>query len=456
MVNICIIGASTAWTPTLAADLMYAIEDRIDFRFFDINRENSKLCVQWGRAASKNLGRKDTFKAYTNRRMALKDADGVIITISTGGLDAMEQDVKIPEKYKIFASVGDTAGPGGWSRSVRNIGVFRSMAEDFESVCPSAFIANYTNPLSSLTATLSRCCSNPLNGFCHAYFEIKDVIQKIFNLKDWGPISISIAGMNHFTWVQDFKIGRQNGYELLRKKISGGSLADCLPAESADEIGIYSGHEFCVELYDAFGYLPYPADRHTSEFVSFVLAGDSVKRRMKKQKGEKVEIIDYCRVRRTSVDYRRRQMKIREKRLLDMTAGKENMPGKSRETGAEMVKAYLMNKPFVDAVNLPNRGQIPGLPEGACVETMGVADGMGVRPLAAGPLPEPLLELMRPQAVCQKWIVEAMLGHNKDLLIHALYRDPQCSHLKLHQVRAMAEELLAANRKFLKPCKINF
>ena len=171
MTNIVILGASTSWVPTLVTDLLAAFDESLEIRLVDINPQNADLCVQWGAAANRHWGRRDQYVAYTDRRQALVDADAVLITLSTGGLSAMEHDLAIPERYGIYATVGDTTGPGGWSRSIRNIPVFRQFAEDFTAICPRAFIANYTNPLASLTATLQRCCPNPVVGLCHAYFE---------------------------------------------------------------------------------------------------------------------------------------------------------------------------------------------------------------------------------------------------------------------------------------------
>ena len=64
------------------------------------------------------------FMATDDQEAALKDADFVIITISTGGFGTMAHDLKIPEKFGIYQTVGDTVGPGGWSRALRNISVF--------------------------------------------------------------------------------------------------------------------------------------------------------------------------------------------------------------------------------------------------------------------------------------------------------------------------------------------
>jgi len=451
MKKICILGSSFMWTPTLTNDILAVFCEPVEIRFIDLNASAAEMCAAWGEAFSASCGRDDRYGAYTDRRAALSGADAVLITLSTGGLDAMECDIAIPEKYGILATVGDTAGPGGWARSARNIPVFLEFAKDFRELCPAAFIASYTNPMSSLSAALQRSCKNPVSGFCHAYFEIKDVIQSIFALPDWGSISVEIAGMNHFTWVTDFKINGEDGYSLLRKKIGGGSLRDVMPPDSKDELGYYSAHNLCVELYDAFGFLPYPADRHTSEFVSYVLTNNPACVAKSDGAGLKYGVVRRFNVARTTIEQRRRNVPEYKNKIIAETErfrGLEGQkPHKSRETGIDMIRAYLVNAPFVDAVNMLNIGQIQGLPSGACVETLGVADGFGVRPVNVGAVPEYLLEIMRPQAVCQSWIVEAMMTKNMELLMHALYRDPLCAFLSPSDIKAMGRELLEANER---------
>ncbi len=448
MATICVLGASTSWVPGLVTDLMSVFEEPLDIRLIDLNPRAGELGVEWCEAANRHHGRRDRFRAFTDRREALAGADAVLITLAVGGLAAMEQDLSIAEKYRVYTTVGDTAGPAGWARAIRNIPTFEAFAADFQEVCPSAIIVNYSNPMAALSATLQQCCDNPVVGLCHSYFETKDFIQKLFGLEDWRKISLSIAGMNHFTWVVEFRIGREDGYRLLREKVGDGSLRDILPEEYLPENGFFSGSLLCVELYDAFGYLPYPGDRHTGEFLSFTLSGDVERFPFQTKDGTSLDAARYCSIKRTSIEQRRAWLPDRESNMRQWIAGEKEMPKKSRETGAEMIQAYLHNKPMTDAVNVLNVGQIPGLPAGACVETFGVVDGMGVRPVMVGAVPEPLLEVMRPQAICQKWITDGVLCRDRDLLLHALYRDPQCAHLKPHEVRAMAAEMLEANRAF--------
>jgi alpha-galactosidase/6-phospho-beta-glucosidase family protein len=451
--KICVIGASVDWTPTLVTDLMAVFQEPLEINLLDIDPSAAELCRQWGEKAAKHYGRKDKFNACTDRRKALEGADAVLITISTGGLDTMQYDIAIPEKYGIFATVGDTAGPGGWSRSMRNIPVFQQMAKDFAEICPDAFIANYTNPMSSLTATLSQSCPNPVAGLCHSYFEMKDVMQHIFQLNDWSELSLSIAGMNHFTWLIDFKVGRRDGYALLREKIGNGSLGNLLPKETVDDKGHVSQHNLCIELFDSYGYLPYPGDRHTCEFLPYTLSGNPQRQSYVDANSDSYETIDFCHIKRTSIAQRRRKFTRQKQELRDLILNfaekSSSQIEKSRETGAEMVYAYLNNKAMTEVVNMVNIGQISGLPLGACVETFGMIDGLGVRPVIVGQMPEQLLEMMRPQAISQKWTTEGAINRDKSLLLQALYNDPQCKYLATGQIKAMAEELFAANHKYI-------
>ena len=109
----------------------------------------------------------------------------------------------------------------------------------------------------------------------------------------------------------------------------------------------------------------------------------------------------------------------------------------------------IHNHPFVEVVNVLNAGQVHGLPLESCVETLGRIDGLGARPLLVKDVPEHLLEVMRPQAACQKWTTEGVIERDKDKLLQGLYRDPQCAHLNLHETRKMVEELFEANKKWI-------
>ena len=59
--------------------------------------------------------------ATMDRAEALKDADGVLITILQGGVSVWRKDIEIPKKYGVDINVGDTRGPAGIFRALRTI-----------------------------------------------------------------------------------------------------------------------------------------------------------------------------------------------------------------------------------------------------------------------------------------------------------------------------------------------
>ena len=78
----------------------------------------------------------------------------------------------------------------------------------------------------------------------------------------------------------------------------------------------------------------------------------------------------------------------------------------------------------INAVNVPNRGYVPNLPEGAIVEVPAVADGTGVVASDMPPVIEPLAGFMRTQIELQELVVEAAIKGDPALAFDALRRDP--------------------------------
>ena len=122
---------------------------------------------------------------------------------------------------------------------------------------------------------------------------------------------------------------------------------------------------------------------------------------------------------------------------------------KSGEIVADIIAARLTGKRFVDIMNVPNVGQIPGLPMGSVVETYGVVNATGFHASAVGPLPPALLPTLLPHCVNADLTVEAGMTGDREKALQALANDPLCAHLSLARVRKMADEMLKANRRYL-------
>jgi len=427
-------GGSYSWAPRLLNDIMrMAALENSEIILLDPDLKASQEVMAACKTMAKTLGKNPKFHVTRNQASAFRDADFVIITISTGGFKRMAHDLSIPEKYSIYQTVGDTVGPGGWLRSLCNIPVFTDLAKQIEKYSPKAVVLNYSNPLAQITSAVSKTSSLRNVGLCHGIYLNYRLLQKVFNVEE-KDISIQFGGVNHFFWVTDFRIKAKPGYPMLQKKLKGTTLDKLLKKAEADEIGFKSYTAFSEELYRQYGYLPLIADRHTCEFLPGCLRPDVLKK---------------FKIARTSIKERSYRRKVFRKETLDLASGKLPVPEKSREAAAGIINAIVLNKPYFDVVNLPNTGQIDNIPRGVIVETMGITDALGVRALTAGPLPKPVLPLVLRHCYVQEMTVEAALNNNKEQALQALMLDPACSHLAPSRIRAMGLELMKAVKIWL-------
>lgn len=434
-------GGSQTWAPQLVRDIVLKkemAEADLEIALLDLNLPRARaikhlfdtLLAKW------KVGRVLLY-ATKDRERALRNADFVLIAISTGGLEAMRHDLEIPERYGIYHTVGDTVGPGGWARALRNIPVFHSLAQQIKVLAPRAFVLNYTNPMGALTKVLSdELGRSRVVGLCHGMFETYEMLKDVLGVQNERELKLTFGGLNHFFWVLNVTLAGKDGYELLRRKLRGRTLVQLFDRMTTDQHGWSSRGRLASELFEQYGYLSYIADRHICEFFGCYITSK--------------EMMERFRLMRTSIEERAAHYARAAQRIADMIAGRSEM-GKtpSRETAADIMAAITFDRGFADVVNMVNTGQIPNLPLGAVVETMGYVDAGGARPLTVGPLPEQLRALCAPHAEVQLRTVEAGLSGDLEEALMALVADPVCATLTASDVKKMGRELLEANRQHL-------
>jgi alpha-galactosidase len=444
-------GGSYNWGPLLLRDIILTEglqEARL--RLLDIDRKAAEEMTALGRKLTKEWGVGVTCTPMTDQREALEGADFVLITINTGGVEATAKDIRIPEAFGVYATVGDTVGPGGWARALRNFPVFRQLGEDIAELAPAATVLNYSNPMSILTKVLSLEVGERVVGLCHGVYENFAVLQALFGLKDVKELMVNYGGLNHFFWVYDFTVRGEPGYEALQERLGRKSLADAVRAAHRPDLGFNREKLLTSQLYETYHYLPYMGDRHICEFLPGYVNGPVAKAGRARIGLAGTRAMDRYRLERTPSLARKVSRQRAHRRLLRFISGKDELPRRrSRETAADIMAACALGHEFIDVMNVPNRGQIPNLPLEAVVETPGVINSLGFTPLAVGPLPEGVLDLVLPHAVNQDRIVEACYTGELEEALESLAHDPTCSHLTLAQVKELGKKLVAANRPYL-------
>ena len=427
-------GGSFQWTPKIVADILTlpGLEGSA-IVLEDINPENLSLTSAVVERMIRESGKDFRLETADNLQEALAGADFVIITISTGGLDAMEHDLEIPKKYGIFQSVGDTVGPGGWARALRNIPVFQEFADAIQSICPDAWVINYTNPMTVLTRTLTKSGLKNVVGLCHEFLGVSDWLRRHFQRETFDGMDFVMTGINHFNWIVKFTLDGQDAFpalhEYAREFLAQKNRTDLNADPFADN------RLLKFSLFEDFGYLPAAGDRHLAEFLPNVLTREN-------GYGGKYWIG------LTSIQRRRKDLAHDRQRMEEMRDGKrEVLSQKSSEKVADMMDALYNGKTGVFITNLPNTGQVANLPEDAVVEGLAEIKNGKMVPLPVGDVPQGILPLIAPHIWRQEMIVEASFTGDWGLAVEALTSDPMIQDLKT--VRKMANELRAAHEAFL-------
>jgi alpha-galactosidase len=444
-VQITIIGGgSYQWSPELLADLLgTASLNGCRIVLEDIDPRPLEKMVPLARKVNEALGAGATISSTTDQRAALEGADYVVVTISTGGFESMAADLAVPARHGIRQSVGDTVGPGGINRALRNIPVLVGVAEDMGKVCPDAWLLNITNPMTCLTRSVCRQTSVKAVGLCHEVGNWSMDLAIALG-KPAEAVRPTVAGVNHFPVVTALDVEGEDGFAILGDMVEeAGGLAALAPgpdrpeAETFSRLDFVQRHALKLTLLDMWGALPAAGDRHIAEFVPWVLTEES-------GWGARYNIG------LTSIATRQEHQDGYVSDVDAWLAGTKTLQTwASGELPALVIDSLVTGQERHLPVNIPNAGQVPDVPDDVVVESICVVDGHGIRGRDVAPLPPPYAELVRRHVAVQEMTVTAALAGDHRLAEAAFLLDPLAGRGDLATTVSMVDELLSATAAWL-------
>ncbi len=437
-------GGSYTWTPTLAGDLFTREGLRgSDLVLVDINQSAAETMKKYCEMMLDALG--TGWKVCVeDLDTALKDATVVCISISTGGLQAMDLDYHIPEKYGVYHTVGDSVGPGGISRTLRNIPVFLDIAKRMEKLCPDAWLVHVTNPLSQLTRAVCKETSIRCVGLCHNYSGTVSMLADYFGVGTDELHAVSV-GVNHFTWMKEITVqGRPAEKDLSLKRYVDyfNHKHGVLKTNTTDDViqqnlvGKNMEYYFNFVLFERFGYFPVGSSNHVAENLPYYC--------------NHTELMKKYHIRRKGVLPRRQLLvdkKIKE--IRSILSGEKPLPEikPSNEALSFIVESLYTGKSSRCIVAMPNQGQITDLPRDVIVETWADINGSGIFPVMSGKMPGFLTGYMQTIIDEQEATVEAAITGERNMVVRAMHLSPEVLNKEI--VEEMTDELLSAQREYL-------
>ncbi len=444
-------GGSKQWARTFMSDLALAEDLSGEIGLYDIDMEAARRNAKIGGYINQDPRTRSKFdyKLYDRLEPALEGADFVVISILPGTFGEMRSDVHTPEKYGVYQSVGDTAGPGGVLRAMRTVPIYETFAARIRDICPNAWVINFTNPMSVCTKVLYDVFPGiKAFGCCHEVFHTQEFLTCV--LKETRGIHVhrdqiytDASGVNHFTWITEAKYQDIDLLALLPEFMDRFYEEGYYEREGEDRFAFRTdpfayGNKVKLDLYRKYGALAAAGDRHLAEFMpgTWYLKDP--------------ETVKDWQFGLTTVDFREAQQAQLVAETIEMAEGKKPFPVvKSAEIAVDLMRALMGFGTMVSNVNLPNQGQMPQMPLGSVVETNCVFSNDQVKPIVSKPLPTAVANLVYRSCVNIDTTYEGIKERDLDKIYAAFANQPLCGALTMEQSMALFQEMCFNTREYL-------
>ena len=360
--------------------------------------------------------------ATNDRRAGLTDCDAVLTSYRPGGFEARRLDERIPLSQGVIGQ--ETQGPGGFFMALRSIQIMRGIIADMEAVCPGARLFNYTNPVNIVSQAVTMHSSIPTVSLCEGPIVFPGELVRGVGL-DPNLLDTVMIGLNHGSWTVRHLYG---GGDLM-PHLETGLEVDRAQPKLPLEIRRW------LEIAVMMGSIP-------ASYMRYYYFKDEMLNELRTKPTTRAEDIladvpDYW------AHYR--QQAALEHPVLD--------PARSRgglfelELAVDVMAAVFNDRGTVWAVNVPNRGAIPRLPDALVVEVPGYCDIHGVTPLVQPPMPPQVMGLTAMLAEYQILTAEAAWDGSRRDAVRALAANPLV--MSLSKAESLYAEMSAAHKEFL-------
>jgi len=439
--KVSFIGAgSTVFVQNLVGDILLkeALQP-IEIALMDIDTQRLRDAEMRVGKMIASLGLEATVSSHTDQQAAINGADFVIVAFQIGGYDPCTlTDFAVPKRYGLRQTIGDTLGIGGIMRALRTVPCLWSLCADMQALCPDAILLQYVNPMAiNCWAIAERYPEVRTVGLCHS---VQGTIAELAHDLDLPveAIRYRCAGINHmafFTELQSVdRQGRvQDLYPLLRDAYRDGRVPK--PNQWNPRCPNRVRYEVMMHL----GYFVTESSEHFAEYVPWFI------------KSTRPDLLDTFAIPLDEYPARcREQIEAWENQSDGGDAAEQVEIIPTHEYAAAILNSVWTDAPSTIWGNVPNRGLMPQLPEGCCVEVPCTIRSDGVHPQSVAPLPPQLTALMRTNINVQELTVRALLEESREHVYHAAMLDPRtAAELDLQAIRSLVDDLITAHDNWM-------
>jgi alpha-galactosidase len=445
MPRIAIIGSGSQFTEFFLQEF-FKYEEFRDCSIALVDRKPDRLAqeVKLARALNDSLGWDVKVGGFTERDEALQGADFVYAFAAVNQGETWKKEFEFAKKYDINLLEAYTGGPAKLGMSIRHVPLILDLCADIQRICPNAWLIMDNNPLPSLVAAVQRHSKVKHVGYCNGHELVQVALEQILDMTQRDPalrkadpverefmtasgnISITLAGINHITWLLDIRSAKtgEDLYPELRRRIKN-------PAQ------IPEGYHYSAEICELFGYFPSCADGHISDHLWF-----TDKEVIRKYRMDPYPVDAWFGNRDASA-----WQKIAESVRTKDDARKFIA---SRRTGwynVQIARFMLKGEPSpFPAIDIVNQGAIRNISPEVIVEVPGFVAPDAIYPVQVGRLPEQIAPICELNGLITNIVADAAAIGSREKALQALMLDPFVHDLS--KAKKMLDDILSYNAKY--------
>ncbi|MFW6133915.1 MAG: glycoside hydrolase family 4 [Planctomycetota bacterium] len=413
----------------------------------DTDAERLEKMASLARKAVDHAAAPLAVEASVDRRDVLNGCDFIVLSFARETVKYRGIDCEVAERHGVRMCSGDTIGPGGVFRTLRELPEILAVCADIEHQCPHAWVINYINPTAANGIGLRKyaprlksfalCDSLHMPHVKRNYARRAGIIESDRQFTDDVDrrFDFRIAGPNHFTWLLKAEFdGRDVTWQI----------AEAIRRDAATETdGGDTGAKAKLNntigwaLYDVFGRVP-TCVGHTKEYVRFWQG-----------LGRTEDPAGPLSIWQTAPRYERHAAMWRQ--VDAFNSGEKSMDEFMDTFGPDHATDIIesmwgeLGKPFF--LNVANAGAVSNLPEDAFLELLCDVDMDGPRPRSVGAAPVGLRGLWQQVLDTHELSADAAVSCDRAVLRRAMLCDPIVNTIA--DADAIIDDLLAAERDAL-------
>ena len=414
----------------------------------DTNSAHLANMTKLAQKAIDHTGVSLTLESSTDRREVLKDSDFVVLSFAEKSVKYRGIDCETADQLGgIRMCSGDTIGPGGIFRTLRELPVIMQCCRDVEELCPEAWVINYINPTAAngigikqywpQLKSFALCDGLHMPHVKNEYARRAGIIgeNEVLTTEQDEKFNLQITGPNHFTWIVHADYDGEDVSAKIGEELRKNAAKETDGLDTGAK-ALYND-SITYQLYQAYGYLP-ACTGHTKEYVRFWQG-----------RGKNESPMGTLRLWETGDRYEQHWEMWNQvsNYIHGVKSMKEFMETSKADHATDIIESMWagLDKPFY--INTANSSAVPNMPEDAFLEMLCDVDMESVTPRPIGNAPVGLRGLWQQVLDTHELTARAAVECDRDLLYQAFNTDPLAMSLEDNQ--AIIEALLEKEREML-------